>query len=147
MPPGALVVLGLLDKDSLVAAHPHDCGSSVQDGGRTVSEERDVTVEDLKETFVKRPSNSYNEWVLKNYTVRGIFAVPPFRVSVLKVLNYPYDVPEWMKDQKPILDFGYVTVPQLLATFHDHSIFSFCDGKLVRLTEEGVVPFDHTVIY
>ena len=44
---------------------------------------------------------------------------PPFRVSISKVPNYPDDMPEWMKDQKPILDFEYVTVPQLLATFPD----------------------------
>lgn len=68
-------------------------------------------------------------------------------MSISKVPNYPDDMPEWMKDQKPILDFEYVTVPQLLATFPGLSIFSVRDGELVRLTEEGVVPFDHTVIY
>ena len=61
-------------------------------------------------------------------------------MSISKVPNYPDDMPEWMKDQKPILDFEYVTVPQLLATFPGLSIFSVRDGELVRLTEEGASP-------
>lgn len=141
------VVLGLRDKDSLVAVHPHDCGSFVEDGVRKVPNERNLTIDDLEETFVNRPRGSYNEWIIKNYIVLGIFAAPPFRVSNLCIPRYLDDMPDYLKDGKPAPDFEYVTVPEIQATFSDLLIFGFRNGDLVCLTDEEGGPLDHTTIY
>jgi hypothetical protein len=141
------VVLGLQDKDSLVAADPHDCGSRMEGGVREVFKKRGLTIDDLEETFVKRPNDSYNEWVIKDYVVLGIFAAPPFRVSVLKVPDFPDDLPPWLMDSTPIPAFEQVSVAQLIATFPDLTIFSFLDGNLVSLTEKVVTPVKHSDIY
>ncbi len=139
------VVLGLQNKHSLVGADPHDCGSRMEGGVRKVFKERDITIDDLEETFTKRPSGSYNEWVIKDYVVLGIFAAPPFRVSVLKVPDYPDDVPPWLRDSTPIPGFEQASVAQLIRTFPGLPIFSFRDGKIVSLTEKG--PVKHSDIY
>jgi hypothetical protein len=65
------VVLGFKNKDSLVAANPHDCGSmdDMIDGKivRTVHREKDLSVTDLESTMDKRMS--HNEWVVRDYVV------------------------------------------------------------------------------
>jgi hypothetical protein len=64
------VVLGLQSKASLVAADPNDCGSRVENGVRIVPMEKDLTISDLEETFTKRPSDGYNEWVMNQRLYR-----------------------------------------------------------------------------
>ena len=45
--------------------------------------ERNLTADDLEVSLTKRPSGGYNEWVIRDYIILGIFAAPPFRVSKL----------------------------------------------------------------
>jgi len=140
------VVLGLRDKNSLVAADPHDCGSYVENGVRKAPE-RNLTADDLEVSLTKRPSGSYNEWVMRDYIILGIFAAPPFRVSKLEVPKYPADMPDYLKDQTPVPSFTSVCPAELVATFPRHSLFSAYMGELVRLSGEGIVPCDHATIY
>src|SRR5262249_11671848 len=91
------VILGLQSKASLVAVDPSDCGSiEDEQGNRTVQNERDITMEDLARTLDARAVGDYNEWIIRNYDLLGIFAVPPSEVSVLKIPTYSEDVPEYL---------------------------------------------------
>jgi hypothetical protein len=139
------VVLGLRNKNSLVAADPHDCGSFVEDGIRKVANERDLTTDDLEKTLADRPPGDYNEWVIRDYVVRGIFAARPYRVSITEVPPYPAEMDEGVRDQIPVPSFKNLAIRDLLATFSNLSIFSV--GQLVRLTKNGVDSVDPTDIY
>src|SRR5829696_1839766 len=116
------VVLGLQDSNSLVAVDPHDCGSMVQNGLRLVPDERDLDVADLERSFEER--TSYNEWVIRNYSVIGIFLAPPGRVSIMQVPEYPPDMPEEMKG--PVSSFRCTSVEELRACFPDLPIYQAC---------------------
>ena len=48
------VILGLETKNSLIAAHPHDCGSMVENGVRKVLNEKDLTVDERKRCGAER---------------------------------------------------------------------------------------------
>jgi hypothetical protein len=70
------VVLDLTTKDSLVAVAPTDCGSIEDEcGKRIVQNETDIATADLEHSLNKRAN--YNEWIIRNYVVRGILAVSP----------------------------------------------------------------------
>lgn len=95
------VVLDLKADASLVAADPQDCGSSEDEhGNRRVDNERDISFEDLERTFRDRLVDGYNEWVVRDYVVRGIFAMKPFDVSILKIPEYPDDMPDYLRSSK-----------------------------------------------
>jgi hypothetical protein len=130
-----------------VAADPHDCGSVVENGIRTVPIEKDVTVAGLEETLAERPSDSYNEWVIRDYVVLGIFAMPPYRVSSMRVPPYPEGMPEWLMDQEPVSDFTRVNIDQLRAAFPGLRIFGFSNEGILILQEGGFVPIGHQEIY
>jgi hypothetical protein len=143
------VVLGLQTKDSLVAVHPSDCGSIENEQGyREVPNEKDIAIADLDGSLGNRAPGTYNEWVVRNYQVLGIFAVPPSEVSILKVPDYPEEVPEDLKDYTPSPDFRCVTPDELAETFAGLPIFTFKDTRILQYCAgEGFRAIDHSLIY
>lgn len=71
------VIVGLQGPDSLIAVAPEDLGSWVADGVRQYPEP-DLTITDCENSLLKRVG--HNEWGVRNYTVLGILAVPPFEI-------------------------------------------------------------------
>jgi hypothetical protein len=122
------VVLGFRNKDSLVAADAHDCGSREETIGgkivRTVQREKDLCVNDLETTITQR--TSYNEWVVRCYEVLGIFAHPPCIADVAG-------------------ESRHIHYQELLAWFPKQPILSFKDGLIYRLGPNR--PIAHSEIY
>jgi hypothetical protein len=52
-----------------------------------------------------RLPGEYNEWILRDFEVMSVLAVPPFEVSQLRTPKYPDDIPShiWL-DQTPTDD-------------------------------------------
>jgi hypothetical protein len=125
------VVIGFTNQDSLVGADPHDCGSreEIIDGKtiRVVPNERDLSVTDLEATITQR--KSYNEWVVRDPLVLGVFAHPPL------IAWESADVSR------------YFTREELTGLFTEHRIFSFKDGLIYRIVPGPIIPIQHTEIY
>jgi hypothetical protein len=140
------VVLGLKSKESLVALDRHDCGS-IEDasGNRIVKRERDITPADLASTLDDR--DDYNEWIVRDYVVHGIFAAPPYEVSILKVPDYPPDMPDYLQDNEPVPAFRTVSWDELTSTFRNLSIYTFQDGRIMQRVANGFRERTATQIY
>jgi hypothetical protein len=141
------IVLGFQNRNSLVAANPHDCGSYMENGVRLVPNERDLTIPDLLDTILKRPSGNYNEWVVRDYTVLGVFAARPYFVSVREIPAYPPEMLALIETPEPEIGFRPTTIGALRETFPLLPILTFEDGKLMRLSEGRFEPVDHGAIY
>ena len=74
------VIVGVASAQSLIAAHLRDCGSREETVNgqtvRTVECERALSIADLDKTIVER--DGYNEWVVRQPSVLGIFVQGPF---------------------------------------------------------------------
>lgn len=141
------VVLGLRTKDSLVAVDPGDCGSMEDEetGIREVMSERDITVADLGRTLSER--EGYNEWVVKDYVVLGIFAVPPLEVSIMKPPEYPPDVPMEMRDLTPIPHIVRIPPEEMTGMFAEQAMYSFIKNAIHCRREGRFYPVAHFEIY
>lgn len=85
------VVLGLTSTDSLAYADVRDCGSGISEGKRYFPPEKDIAVADLRFTIDGR--QYYNEWVLRDYGVLGLFAAAPYTIWALIEPNASPDLP------------------------------------------------------
>jgi hypothetical protein len=142
------VVLDLSTDASLVAAHPHDCGSREDEhGNRIVPNERDISPDDLERTLRDRPIGDYNEWVLRDYQVCGIFAMPPYEVSNLQDPEYPEDTPAYLRSTDKVPGFRVVNFEELVNTFHHPPIYTFRGAEIFRCTPEGLLRVEHHTIY
>lgn len=64
----------------VVDTHFHDCGSFMAGGIRTTGQQRNG-INDIEDSINNRPPCSYNEWVVKDFKVLGVIAIPPFTVT------------------------------------------------------------------
>jgi hypothetical protein len=136
------VILGFIDNQSLVTADKKDCGSIEGEGGiRIVENERDIELVDLERTFNLR--TSYNEWVVRDYKVRGVFAASPFEVSILKIPVYPSDMPDYLRDNTPVPDLREVGRAELLDTFRGLPIYTFDDKDILQFSDNVQVAHSH----
>jgi hypothetical protein len=125
--------LDLTGEHSLVAADPYDCGSiEDEQGNRIVEKETDISADDLEKTLRERLTDSYNEWVVRDYAVRGIFGIPPFDLSYLKVPDYPYEVPDLLRSTEPILDIRQSSFEEVAASFPRQTIYTFREVGIFR---------------
>jgi hypothetical protein len=141
------VVLGLTSPQSILDAHPHDCGSSMLDGARQTPNARDMTIDDIEATITSRANAEYNEWVVANYTVIGLFAAPPFRVSEYLPIDFPKDMPPYLIVKETSANFSYLSIEKIEATFPDMPIYSFVEGVLVQRDPSGWRPIAHSTLY
>lgn len=139
------VVLDLLSIDSLVAVSSHDCGS-IEDsyGNRIVESKVPITIDSIESSLNNR--EGYNEWVVKDFKVLGVFAASPFEVSVLKELEYPDEVPDYLISNAPALVAGAIKFEELIQTFPDR-LFMFKNSQIVRYTGGGFIGIKHSDIY
>jgi hypothetical protein len=139
------VILDFKSKHSLVAADPHDCGSRVENGVRVVQVERPViTLADLERTFSARIS--HNEWIVRDYVVLGIFAIPPCEVWALQKLPHVEDLPDYLSQEQFAEGPRKLTLRELVGTFPNQPILSFHNGQVHRLVPLPG-PIDHAQVY
>jgi len=142
------VIVDLQEPSSLVAVHPHDCGSIEEaDGTRSVPNEGDITLADLENSTQDRRSTLYNEWVVRNYIVHGILAVPPFEISVLAVPDFPPEMPEYMRDNTPIPDIDRISIQRVIAEFPGMPVYTMHNADVILVSGDKPVAVPITSIY
>ena len=99
------VIIDLITPESLTSVFHEDCGSiEIVDGIRTVARPFDIHIKDVEDSIALRRPGCYNEWVIRDFRCIGIFAVHPYEISVRKHLEYPDDMPEYLKPSEPDLN-------------------------------------------
>lgn len=141
------VILTLLAPDSVMDAHPADCGSYVEDGVRKVPKARDMTKSELEATISKRAQDSYNEWVIARYKVIGLFAADPYRVSAQVNIDYPVDMPDYLRSNDATPVFKYKTLEEIESLFPDLPIYAFSGGGVVKRDGSTWVSVAHATLY
>ena len=126
------LVVKLRGSHSLLDVGPGDLGSNLTANGRS------VTLAECVDSIIKR--KSYNEWIVKDYDVVGLFVAEPMNVSVLMgtVLDSipgADTLPDYLKED--ILsgtskDFRETTVAELKSksSFNGLRFYTFVHGSL-----------------
>ena len=118
---------------------------------RTVMKEVDILPRDLEESLAGRGgSHDYNEWVVRDFDVLGLFAIAPFEIMMM---GAPIDFSKHPDPElRPIgivdpgLLEGNASEMDILATFAGRPVWSFRSGEIVRLDQAGVA-VKHDTIY
>lgn len=147
------LILDLQNEASLAVVSHEDWGSRVEDGKRIYEEQPTISVDTLTSSIEKR--ETHNEWILKDYIVRGIFVVEPFEVWVEE--KPALELPVVGDDEFPLTVIEPPTAgPGLQNRTLDEisqelagvgPIYTYKDGEIVSLhpLEEG--PVDPVKIY
>ena len=126
------VIVGLQCKHALVAVDPEDCGSYCNERGfREVAKPTDITVQGLQKTLTDR--NSWNEWVVRDYEVLGIFFVKPYLVWRELAAGTSAEVP---------------TSPDAISsTFPEQRSFTFSSEGILQFSGGHYTQVPHSKIY
>jgi len=120
---------------------PHDAGSQVENGVRTVKNEDTIQVPDLERSLLER-GDRYNEWVLRNFVVVGLFIAVPATTWQ----SIPMPMPDGMQavniDQEVC-----VSVSEIAAKFDLLPIFTFSEHEVLRLIADEWHSVAHSEIY
>lgn len=78
------LVVRLRSPQSLVAVSPMDCGSIERGGVRWAPQaDQPIAIWEVKDSIDSRPTDRYNEWVVKDYEIAGLILQPPLSVHDL----------------------------------------------------------------
>jgi hypothetical protein len=128
------VVVDLRTPASLVGADASDLGSfEDENGNRTILHEAELTVADLEDTLTGRGKGEYNEWVVRDFTVLGIFAASPFEVSKQQRITYHDETPDYLNRDDLHIISAPIDPHSLETTFPGQPIFAFHEGDIVRI--------------
>lgn len=125
------LVLDLIEPDSLVAVSPSDCGSIEIDGVRKVEREVDISATDIDKSIEGRQADSYNEWVLQNFKVLGVFAVHPFEISMQCKPRLPEGTPDYLSTDENIIGVGQTNLAEVKIQFPSLSVYTVHQGQLI----------------
>lgn len=134
------VILDLTAPESLVAVSASDCGSiEGPDGIRIVQHERDIAVADVEASISGRLPGTYNEWVIRNFKVVGVLAVPPFEISVRGAITLPPDIPEGLIDTQAQIGVDRTSLSAVASLFPSLPTFTFAGQHVFRLSSHSDV--------
>jgi len=125
------VILGLKSGGSIKDVHRRDCGTRVENGVRVYPNARDLAIGDLEQTITGRSPCSYNEWVIGDYVVLGIFAAEPFYIWEEHMPEEPSDLPDYLRATSPVGQICKTDITSIEASFPALPIFSFVERQLV----------------
>lgn len=133
------LILDLTVPSSLVAVSATDCGSiEAPDGTRHVQHETDISVADVEASITGRRKGNYNEWVVRDFRVLGVLAVPPFEISVRGAISLPDDLPPSpLFDPTNEIGLGTTTPDAVAAAFAPLPTFSLDGSHILRLIAHG----------
>lgn len=141
------VVLGPQTPNSILDAHPNDCGTYMENGVRQVPQARDMTASDLDATITGRADGGYNEWVIADYRVIGVFAAEPYRVSAEVAIDYPEDIPDYLRTANTAPGFEYTSLEEIEKFFPRLPIYALSQVGVIRRSGSEWVPVAHGVLY
>jgi len=95
----------------------------------------DLSIEDLRRTITGR--TDYNNWLVKDYKVLGILALPPFRVARI------------IQDDiaGPVRVEAHVSIRQVSSEFPNLPIYTIADGRYFQLRDEAIVGIGYDNIW
>ena len=139
------IVLDFQSKDCLVAADPHDCGSIVKNGFRTVLTKKDLSVDDLERDLLREDRSQRvgrkglcRYWHLRDPALRSVGAT-----TTAACAGYARFPPAGgICTGSPSAELWCAR-----EMFPDQSIFSFRDGEVWRLSPGLPGPIDNAEIY
>jgi hypothetical protein len=99
----------------------------------------DLSIDDLERTITER--NAYNNWLVKDYGILGVLALPPFRVE--RIIHYehigPVRGPMHTNMSKVAAEFPRLSI----YTVSQGQYFAFRDGSLVDIKYADIWPCDN----
>jgi len=125
------LVLDLVEPNSLVAASSNDCGSIENNGTRIVQREVDITVSDLENSIADRQLGSHNEWVLRNFRILGVFAVPPFEISIQCKMPRPEGAPDYFPINEDVIGINQTNLDAVRLLFPELPMYTFHQGQIL----------------
>lgn len=135
------VVVRPLSPDSLMDVHADDLGSYMDDGHRQTGR-RDLAVADLERSITARMG--YNEWVVRDYTVIGIFAQRPF--DIWANIPAPPELPDYLTTE-PLQGLRRTDLATVSRLFPAQPVFTFIDNSLARYADGVAAPVNHAELY
>ena len=142
---GAL--LGLQSGDSLKAVSAGDCGSALIAGVREIGLADTVTLDSVVRSISNRKPGHYNEWIVANYEVLGLFAAAPFEVSALCRMPAIPDAPVQSQEAELIAASRQTNIEEVANTFPGSTIVSFHNGRLVMWIDGRSREIAHSDLY
>lgn len=139
------LVLGLRGPESLVAVSPGDAGSEVDAHGNRRAHEAAITVAELERSLSERQGR-YNEWVVRDFSVMGIFVAEPSTVTQHVAIDVPEEA-KWMLDGNETLGEIPISPSEISSALPTLPLYSFKGGELVRLGGSGWENASHADIY
>jgi hypothetical protein len=141
------VILRPLTPGSVLDAQPTDCGTCMEDGVRRVPHARDMTATDFDATIFGRANGDYNEWAIADYQVIGLFAVEPYRVSARVKIDYPDDMPDYLRTNDTTVGFECKSLEEIETLFPELPIYAFSSGGVVQRAGSARVSVAHATLY
>ena len=119
----------------------------MENGVRQVPRARDMAAADIDATISCRPRDAYNEWVIADFTVIGFFAAAPFRISAQVPVDFPDDVPDYLRGDETAPGFKSTSPDELAALAPELPVFSFVGVDLVSWVGGRWEQVDHSDVY
>lgn len=142
------IVLGLKGKESLSGAYPKDCGSNEDEKNKRLSFiQNELAITDIENTITNRPFGNYNEWIIKDYNVLGIFAVSPFEIAFLESPASPPGMPDRLKPDGPVASITSTTPEEVCDQFKGLPIYGFHEKTLCKWVNGHPQSCTHDDIY
>lgn len=135
------LVVAPTEPASIVAVSPHDAGSYLKDGVRVVGHEVDIGISDLERSLSDR-GDSYNEWVVRDFNVVGLFVASPATTWQSLAVQMPEGMPTQISGQDvPI------TVHEIAEDFDGLPIYTLSEHGVLEWTASGWRPVAHSDVY
>jgi hypothetical protein len=138
------LVIASTASNSLVAVAPNDAGSYVVNGARVVAHEVDIEIADLERSLSAR-DDRYNEWVVRDFKVVGVFVAEPATTWQEVPIPVPSDLGV-MPPQLISQDVG-IAVSEITADFKGLPIYTLSEDEILRWTVNGWSTVAHSDIY
>jgi hypothetical protein len=135
------LVVAPTEPASIVAVAPHDAGSYVENGVRVVGREVDIGRIELEQSLDAR-GNRYNEWVMRDFKVVGLFVAEP--ATIWGGVSVPIS-----EDRPPQLFFQDVSISvfEVAEEFKELPIYSLSGREILQWRAREWRPISHSDIY
>lgn len=133
------LVLGLRTPESLVAVSATDCGTNVGPDGHRVPRQPHISIDEIRSSINGRPPRNYNEWVLADFNVLGVFAIEPLEIWGQGRIDVSDEVRELLAssqyDALDELQYGIINTSfeEIAEHFPSLPLYTFRRGRICKL--------------
>lgn len=136
------LVIALTEANSLIAVSAHDAGSYLENGVRRVAKEVGIETADLENSFSAR-GERYNEWVVRDFEVIGMFVAEPASIWQEAAVETPPDFPPLPPQGQPVS----ISLHEIAADFKELPIYTFSRGEISKWDATGWSPVTPNNVY